>query len=480
MTRRPVPWTALVIAAAAALFFARMRVRVDADLFFHLKDGSLAARDHVLPTVERFSFTRAGTPMVALEWLASAVFFVVFSLGRYPAVAALCALLLAGAPALAARTWDDGSPSEEARALGAALVAFGFLPFALAKAQDFTIFLFALFLLLVRRWEQGRRWAPWAMAAALAVWVNLHGGFMLGWGLLGVVCVLDFARERRAAALAPWAAGTLACVLHPNGAAGFVYPLWMVFAAPSGRSAVVEWTPLAWMQASAWPYVLLILAAAFVRVDRARGRFPWALCAAVLLAAGLRSRKMLPYFALAAYAAAGRVQLRAALGKMRARACLAGAALALAAIGAVEVREARALAPLGPAADWEREYPRAGAAEIAARFPGRRVLSSYDWGGYLIYKLAPDNKIFVDGRLDPYWTLLDDYGALIEAAPRWRALADAYGVEVALLPSDAPLARALARAPGWKLAGADSRAVLYARRDLAAAVPPKTEAPQRP
>ncbi len=108
------------------------------------------------------------------------------------------------------------------------------------------------------------------------------------------------------------------------------------------------------------------------------------------------------------------------------------------------------------------------------------MLSSYDWGGYLIYKLAPDNKIFVDGRLDPYWTLLDDYGALIEAAPRWRALADAYGVEVALLPSDAPLARALARDPGWKLAGADSRAVLYARRDLAAAVPPKTEAPQRP
>jgi hypothetical protein len=465
VTRRPVAWTALVVAAAAALFLARARQRVDPDLFFHLKHGAVILSERAVPAVERYSYTRAGREIVLLEWLACVAYFAAFSAGGYLAVAAFSALLLAGALALTARTWDDGAP-EEARALGAALVAFGFLPFALAKTQSFTILLFALFLLWVRRWEQGRRWAPWAMAASLAVWVNLHAGFMLGWGLLGAACVLDFARERRAAALAPWAAGTFACFLHPNGATAFVYPFWMVFAAPPGRGAIVEWTPLNWSRASALPYALLILAAALARIDRARGRFPWALAAAALLAAGLRSRKMLPYFALAAYAAAGRVQLRAALGAARARWCLAGAAAILLSVGAIEAREARALAPLGPASDWEREYPRAGAEEIAARFPGRRLFHPFDWGGYLIYKLAPRTKVFIDGRLDPYWNLLDDYGALMEAQPGWRRLADAYGIEVALLPTDAPLARALAADADWKLSGADARTVLYSRRSL--------------
>ncbi len=463
MTRRPVRWTAGVLGVVALLFFARMRERVDPDLFFHLKDGAGVVLERVLPTVERYSFTRAGREMVALEWLSSATFFCAFSVGGYPAVAALSTLLIVGALMLAARTWDDDAP-EAARALGCALAAFGLLPFALAKAQNFTFFLFALFLLLIRGWEQGSRRAPWIMAAALALWVNLHGGFMLGWALLGAVCVLDAARERHAAALAPWIAGTLACFLHPNGATAFVYPLWMVFAAPAGRGAVLEWTPLNWTQTPALPYVLLIIGALFARVDRARGRFPWSLAAVVLLAASLRSRKMLPYFALAVYAAAGRVRLRAAFGAARARLCVAGAAAALFAIAAVEAREARALAPLGPASDWEREYPRAGAEEIAARFPGHRLFSFYNWGGYLIYKLAPRTPVFVDGRLDPYWTLLGDYRTLIRAEPGWRELAGAYAIDLALIPADAPLARALAADPGWKLAGADSRAVLFTRR----------------
>jgi hypothetical protein len=466
VSARRARWTGLVIAAAAALFFARMRVRVDSDLFFHLKDGAGVLLERRLPLVESFSYTRFGKEMVATEWLSSAALFAAFAAGGYPADAALAVLLLAGALWLAARVWDDDAP-EGARALGAALAAFGLLPFALAKAQNFTIFFFALFLYWIRLWELGRRWVPWAMAAALAVWVNLHGGFMLGWGLLGALCVLDCARERRAAALAPWALGTLACFLHPNGATGFVYPLWMVFAAPSTRQFIVEWTPLDLGQASAAPYVLLVAAAALLRADRARGRFPWALAAAALLAAGLRSRKMLPYFSLAAFAAIGRARAQAALGAARQRLCLAAAAAVLVGIGTVERSEARAFAPLGPASDWERAYPRAGAAEIAARFPGRRLFHPYEWGGYLLYKLAPRTRVFIDGRLDPYWTLIGDYDRLIRAEPGWRGLVDAYDIQIALLPDGSPLSRALAADPGWTLAGSDARTRLYARSGLA-------------
>jgi hypothetical protein len=303
------------------------------------------------------------------------------------------------------------------------------------------------------------------MAAALAPWVNLHGGFMLGWVLLGGVCGRDFLRTRRAAALAPWALGTFACFLHPNGATAFVYPLWFFFAPPAGRALIVEWRPLTPVPSAA-PYALLLAAFLAARTDRLRGRLPWAALAFVFFALGLRTRKMLPFFCLSAGAAMGLAWSRAALGRARGGLCLAGALAVLLAVGAVEAGEARAHAGDGPWTDFEREYPRAAAEKTAALYPGRRLFHPYQWGGYLVYKIAPRVPVFVDGRLDPYWTLMGDYETMIRAEPGWQALADAYGVETALLPPGSPLARALDRDPRWKAVGGDGRASLYARRDL--------------
>lgn len=465
MKRRAVPWTALALAAVAALFFARMRVRVDPDLFFHLKEGGRVLTDRRLPLVEEYSYTRAGKPMVATEWLSGAIFARLFRAGGYPAVAAFNVLLIVAALWLMTRVWDEGGPPESLRALIAALAAFAFLSFAAAKVQNFTFFFFALFLFWVRQWERGRRWAPWAMAAALVPWVNLHGGFMLGWVLLGGVCGLEFLKTRETAALAPWALGTLACFLHPNGATAFVYPLWFFFKAPAGRGLIVEWRPLA-PALTAAPYVLILGAFLAARPDRLRARFPWALLACVFLVLGLRTRKLLPFFALAAGAAMGLSWTRAVLDRTRADLCLAGTLAVLLFIGAVEGSEARALAADGPVSDMERAYPRVAAEKVAALYPGRRLFHPYDWGGYLVYKIAPGVPVFVDGRLDPYWTLLGDYETLIHAAPGWERLADGYGIETALLPPGSPLARALGLDPRWKAVGDDGRAVLFARRDL--------------
>lgn len=462
---RAVPWTAAVLALTGALFAARMIVRVDPDVFFHLKEGGRVLAEGRLPLVEDYSYTRAGKPMVATEWLSGAAFAAVFRAGGYPALALCNALLLAGALWLVTLAWGAEGPEEPLRALLTALAAFALLNFALAKVQNFTFFFFALYLYWARLWERGRRWTPWAMAAGLAPWVNLHGGFMLGWVLLAGVCGLDFLETRRPGALAPWALGTFAAFLHPNGATAFVYPIWFFFAAPAGRGLILEWRPLApaW---SALPYALLAAAVVAARPDRLRSRFPWAALALVFLILGLRTRKMLPFFALSAAAAAGLSWAKVRLGAARSRLCLAGAAALLIAIGAIAAGEARALAPLGPVSDFEREYPRVAAEKAAALFPGRRLFHPYDWGGYLLYKIAPGVPIFIDGRLDPYWTLIPDYRTLISAAPGWRQLADAYGIEIALLPPGSPLAKALRADPGWRAVGDDGHAILFARRVL--------------
>jgi hypothetical protein len=460
---RVVSPTILVLAAVAVLFFVRLRVRVDPDVFFHLKEGGRVLAERRLPLVEEYSFTRAGKPMVATEWLSGAIFAGLFQIGGYPLLAGFNVLLIVAALWLMAKVWEGEGTPESARALLTALAAFALLNFALAKVQNFTFFFFALYLYWVRRWERGAKWAPWAMAAALALWVNLHGGFTLGWVLLGGVCLLDFLKNRRPAALAPWAGGTFACFLHPNGATAFVYPIWFVFAAPAGRALVVEWRALEFVPSAA-PYALVLIAAAACRLDRLKSRFPWAFFGFVLLVMGLRSRKMLPFFALVECAAAGLALSGAKFAASRRTAMLAGALGVLAAIGFVEAKEARALAAYGPASDWEREYPREAAEQFAARDHGKRLFHAYEWGGYLLYKLPPGDRVFIDGRLDPYWTLLGDYETLIHAAPGWEKRIADYGIEAALLPPASALAQALGRDVDWTAVGSDGRAVLFERR----------------
>ena len=460
--RRPVPWTLLVLAAVAALFFSRMTRHVDPDLFFHLKEGSRVVLEGRLPLAEDYSYTRGGKAMVATEWLSGAAFYLLFRAGGYPAVAAFSTLMIVAALWLTTLAWEQ-RPPEAAVALLLALTAFAFLNFALAKVQNFTFLLFALSIYWVRLWERGRRWTPWALAGILAVWVNLHGGFTLGWGLLAGICLLDFKKNRRAVDLAPWALGTLACFLHPNGATAFVYPLWFVFAPPAARSMIVEWTPLR-LELSASPYALLLMTALAARIDRLREKFPWTILAAVSLVMGLKTRKMIPFFSLTALLAVGLSWARMKTSRSLDRFCLAATLAVLLSISAVVVREARAHAPLGSLSDFEREYPREAAEALAQHPDAKRVFHPYKWGGYLLWKLPPRVKIFVDGRLDPYWTLLADYEWIEHAHPGWEALAEAYGIDSALMPPGSPLASAMAASGSWKAAGDDGRAILFVRK----------------
>ena len=55
---------------------------VDPDVWWHIKVGQDILRTHHFPTVDPYSFTAAGTPWIAYEWLGEIVVGVDVSLGR--------------------------------------------------------------------------------------------------------------------------------------------------------------------------------------------------------------------------------------------------------------------------------------------------------------------------------------------------------------------------------------------------------------
>ncbi len=441
------------------LFSLHMFAHVDPDLFFHIKEGEKLIEQGRFPLTEEFSFTAPGKAMVATEWLADAEIYPIFRAFGYGGLVFVHTLLFLAA-LIVLFHFLKGDVPEPVRYLLVSLAAFALINFVAVRAHVFTILFWALSLLWIKRWEEGRRWAPWAMAVSLLFWVNVHGGFMAGWTVLGAVCLLSFRHSRKAADLAPWALGTFLCFLHPNGPTAFVYPVWFMVLPPAGRSIILEWMPLDFSELSATPYLLILAALCLVGVGALRRKFPWAALTLVLLLLAIRGRKLLPLFSFTAIAALGLSLRQAPLKKWQVRLCAAGALAVLLALSALEAGFARGK----PWRDWEGSYPKVAAEFFAGHYAGRRLFHDYSWGCYLIYKLAPNTKVFVDGRLDPYWPILGEYSVIMEGRPGWQALLDGWAIEAVLVSPGVALARLLQDDRRWQNVYSDPKAVLFIRR----------------
>jgi hypothetical protein len=95
--------------------------------------------------------------------------------------------------------------------------------------------------------------------------------------------------------------------------------------------------------------------------------------------------------------------------------------------------------------------------------PHSAVLSPDYWGGYLIYRLYPDNKVVIDDRHDFYgeW-FLKDYLTMLHVEPGWGEFLRS---SCLLLPRKAALAQILTEMPAWKAAYRDEVAVVFVRAD---------------
>jgi hypothetical protein len=100
----------------------------------------------------------------------------------------------------------------------------------------------------------------------------------------------------------------------------------------------------------------------------------------------------------------------------------------------------------------------------------RRMFVYYDWGGYAIWKLYPDYRVFVDGRADLYGDdlLRQAIKTVVDLQTGWRDVLDRWKVEAILVPPTCALAQALLLDPNWHAAFGDSKAIILLRTHPAA------------
>ncbi len=183
--------TLLVVVVFLSIFTYDLARPTDIDFWWHLRTGQLIAESGAVPRVDPFSFTAAGRPWVAHEWLWELGVFRLYRLGGYRAAVLLSAIIVTLAYAILYRLLRHLGANEIAAAALVLWAAFLGVPNLGARPREFTFLFFALFLDRLYRYRTGESGQLWLLPLLMPLWANLHGGFVFGLGLLGLFALSE-------------------------------------------------------------------------------------------------------------------------------------------------------------------------------------------------------------------------------------------------------------------------------------------------
>jgi hypothetical protein len=440
----------LAIATSACLMPAQN------DTWWQLRAGREMWRTHGVLLHDTFSHTAGGTFWPNHEWLSQAIFYAIYSAGGLPLLTLFSAAVVVAAWAI---VWRLTRGTPRSRFL---LVAFvvaaasgGWSPRPQVLSLVLTMATIAL--LRARRYA----WLP----AVFLVWANLHGAVLLGVWLLAAAVPAAYIEDRAASR-------RLALAVAASLAATFATPLgahfWIEIVASLGRIrqlGIAEWAPPRLADVSLLPFwiaIVALVALAIVRgprllrdpAARVEGLVTLCACAVALMPLALTASRNVPLFLMTAVPAAAALLPPTALDSRRLsrerplmNAGLAAAAAALAVAGVV-VSYAKSVPHLA----WT---PLPDSSLTALRGCSGNLYNRYDEGGYLIW-FAPDRKVFLDGRQDPYSPALIAEQKHVEATGDFAPTFGRYGIGCAYMPAESIVTRRLLDS-GWTPLYKDAR-----------------------
>ncbi|MBI3447803.1 MAG: hypothetical protein HY049_02610 [Acidobacteria bacterium] len=438
----------LAVAAASA---AATRIAAN-DLWWHLKAGEWIVSHGAVPRADDFSFTSAGTPWVDHAWLWQVIAWELHDRLGIPGLAILklsCAGIVAALGFAALRR-------REVAALPSALVVLVALAGARFRLTDrpevasLALLSIFAFVVLISGLTPARR--AIAAAAVCCLWANVHAGVLLGPALAGATALGSLMegtramRDRRpgaatvlarargeALAAAASAAGML---LNPYGFRILLVPLKLGAALADPRLVNPEWLSPA---AATFPLFFAILAAVIgwlaFRILRRHDAAAWR---SMLLVGGMGtlaisgSRHIGFFFAALPFAVA-LARDPADRAPSGARAALLSPLLAVAAAVAFPLIPSAITASPGFGVDGA-QFPAAETDFVAARLPApRRMYNDVGHGGYLIWRLYPADRVFIDGRNEVHAALLGEIARALDDGRAWSDLLDRHDVRAALV-----------------------------------------------
>jgi hypothetical protein len=345
----------------------------------------------------------------------------------------------------------------------------------------FTMLFLAVWLILTEGLSRAMPVKLWFFPMLMMLWANIHGEFIAGFLVLAAYCagwLWQFLFDRPNAdlhvgrnLLYALLLSLPASILSPAG-----FRTWdTVFGYVTNRyllSRIVETRPPDFAQPAYWPQlVLLALPFVLVIVRKARFRPAHLFLLAGFGAMSLASARnahlvgvVFPFVlsgSLKRTAASGLLETaQDTLERMESQA--RGTVLPVSLTVLIS-----ALWLSGPGAGINRfepsVFPVHAVRWLESHPPTGRMFNAFDWGGYILFHLWPEQKTFIESQTDVTGEATRKYETVITLQNGWEEVFESHGITWAILPPEWPLVRALAD-EGWETAYQDQTAIILRKK----------------
>ncbi len=484
----------LVLGALVLVFYGSFLVhRIDltvADLGRHLQNGRLVLEAYRIPATNFYSYTTPDYPVITHHWASGVLFFLAWKISGFVAVHLFFIIISMTTLAI-----FFGMAAGAAGPGPAALIAALAVPLLAERTEirpeAISYLLAALFFFLLARFEhtRDRRWLL-PLPFLGAIWVNTHIYFFLGPVLIAVffaaaILARPFDRKHAVSLAYAMVATAAASLLNPFFLKGVMAP-FTIFENYGYR--IAENQPVWFVETiirnpnfTIFKILFVALAASFavrlwIKGKEQRIFSPVIVGVMVSAMAWMATRNFALFgfffIPLIAYnaAACGSAFLAA-----RRRMLIMGSGIILPLL-------------IIPAlfGQWQKYFPywkepglglERGNGDAAAFFREHHltgpIFNNYDIGGYLIWHLYPQEKVFVDNRpeaypaaffRDTYIPMQERDDAWQRAAAQWRFNAIFFSHRD-MTPWAQQFLVARVQDPAWAPVYADRSAIIFLRRD---------------
>lgn len=447
----------------------------DPDNWWQVKVGLDFLANRTFPTVDPYSYTFAGQPWIAKEWLGQVLLALAYNAGGWNGVVTL--IIATVGLTVFLMGWFLSAWLKPILAIALAFTAaFLVAPIYTARPHVFTLPIIVVWAAMLFRAAHEEKAPPLWLLVLVVLWANLHATFTLSYVIAGFAGLELLSRIglSKPALLAKWGAFGLLCplvsLMHPYG----VKAILATFTVAYGNEAVpliLEWRPFN-AQEHLFQEAVMLLALFGLLVSRLR--IGWAKALFIVFALHVYLSHMrfvyLPFLLIPLVTAVEvawqypslstttwLAEKRDGLEKLLAsRFHMLCGTMAVLLVGAVLILgSAYQVAP-------SPKTSASGALAFAEdhHLTGN-VLNSYNFGGTLIFH---DIETYIDGRTDQLFlggfTKADEATGKSDGKPLLEAQLKKYAVGWALLTADDTRIPFFAEL-GWKRAYADDYAVIY-------------------
>jgi hypothetical protein len=476
----------------------------DTDTAWHIRTGDYIVSRMEVPKTDIFSYRKYGETWVAHEWLADVILSLLHRFAGLNGVVSFSACVIAFTIFLLFKMLETYRLNILVVIAVTVLAAVTSSVHWLARPHIFSTCLALVWYFLLESHQRSPRMKHlFFFPLLMVIWVNLHGGYLLGFVLLGIYCIGNIASYLAAIARGSKPAkqlirstlliallSAMAALINPYGYRLLLFPFEQLGSRVSMEN-ILEWHSPSFQQFSAYEFYLLLLIVTFLFSSKKPSVIEFGI-ALFSIHVSLVGQRYIPIFAILmapilaqrlddlCHAALDHRYPLSIIRRLQTRVVESvsrieflnrslGGYIYPIAVGLLVIfslyNGGRAFGK--SVFDYKFEgsrYPIRAAEFVSQNSLPGNMYNSYNFGGYLIYRFFPDPRyrVFVDGRSivggEDYFT---ESLKVSQLTPQWQETLDKYKVNWMIVETNSPLTVFLFANHQWKLVYSDNIASIF-------------------